>query len=166
MARREKKLTKRERKAAEAAGPGFHDRVRGLAAEHGMSERIRFGGAPDRPKMSDVLREWAAPILDSLRGDLRAFSNGVRFAGLLWNAATVMLDVPEVVADRMMEAAGNVGVPYSGDMHGLLVDLISSRREEYCLDTRIVIETDVIDGGHEYRISVASTTPGERSTET
>jgi hypothetical protein len=167
MARRERRLTKRERKAADARSPGFDDRIRTLAAKHGMpEERLHFGGVADRPKMSDVLKKWAAPILETLRGDIGAFTNGVRFAATLWNAATVMLDRPEVVADRLMEAVGAAGVPYLGDMHGLLVDLIASRREEYGLDTRIVIETEVIDGGHEYRISVASAVPGERPTQT
>ena len=45
-------------------------------------------------------------------------------------------------------------------MRDLLVYLVTTRREEYGGDDRIVIDTEVRDGGDEYRITVASAVPG------
>ena len=161
MARRERRLTKRERKAFGTTEPSFEERVQVRAARQGISpESIRRGGLPDRPKMSDVLKEWAAPLLEPLRGDIRKFTNGVRFAATVWNAATKMPEPPEVVADWLVEAAGSIGIPFSGDTRDMLAHLITTRREDYADDDRIVIDTEVCDGGDEYRITVASALVG------
>jgi hypothetical protein len=162
VARRERRLTKRERQAARAQGPNFVERVRTFAATHGVpEERIRFGGFAGSPKMSDVLAEWAAPMLERLRGDIGAFTNGVKFAAIIWNAATGMLDPAEVVAEWVVKAAGRVGVALSADSHDLVVELVSSRREKYGRETRVILTTDVVAAGHEYRIRVASAAPGD-----
>lgn len=160
MARREPRLTKRERKAAAAGLTSFAERVRSKAAERGMSDgQVHVGALPDLPKMSDVLKEWAAPMLLPLRGDLRVFRNGVRFAAIVWNAAAAPSGSPEEVARRVMRASGTVGVPLSEEMAELIELLVVQRREEYGDDPRVIIDTEVLDGGNEYRINVASAMP-------
>jgi len=157
MARRERRLTKRERKAVHASATTLDDRVRAFAAESGIpDERIYLGGSDGRPKMSEVLTEWAAPILDNQRGNLIEFKNAVKFATVLWNMATMSRDPAEVVANQLLEAALAAGVPYSADMHAILVDLVASRRAVYGEDSRVVIDTEVLQGEREYRLEVAA----------
>ncbi|MBK7402693.1 MAG: hypothetical protein IPJ34_42315 [Myxococcales bacterium] len=106
--------------------------------------------------MSEVLTEWAAPILDNQRGNLIEFKNAVKFATVLWNMATMSRDPAEVVANQLLEAALTAGVPYSADMHAILVDLVASRRDVYGEDSRVVIDTEVLQGEREYRLEVAA----------
>ena len=50
------------------------------------------------------------------------------------------------------------GLP-SADIHAIVSDLVSSRRDVYGDDPRVVIDTEVLRGDGEFRLDVASSYP-------
>ncbi|MBL8714465.1 MAG: hypothetical protein JNL79_00605 [Myxococcales bacterium] len=135
-----------------------------MAAESGIpDERIFLGGSDGRPKMSEILTEWAEPIFEDQRSNLREFAHAVKFAAVIWNAATARSDPPDVVADWVLEAALAAGVPHSAEIHVIVSDLVSSRRDFYGADPRVIIDTEVLQGDGEFRLNVASSYPAPRA---
>jgi hypothetical protein len=133
-----------------------------MAADHGIPEaHVHVGRVTGMPKMSDVLKDWAAPLLEPLRGDLPVFRKGVVFAALIWNAATTMTEPAGEVASHVIDLAGSAGRSTSEEMRELVEFLIVRRRDDFGQDRRLVVATEVHDGGDEYRISVASAVPGD-----
>ncbi len=155
MARRERRLTKREKKATGERGT-FEDRAHVLAKEAGVTA-VGFGADADgRPSMSEVLGEWAGPLLDPLaQDDLSRFTRALAFASLVWNAATMSEEPAAAVADGVFAETAEMDVPMPPRLRPIVVALVDARRSAYGDDPRVIITTDARDVDGERRVQVA-----------
>ncbi|MEI8258405.1 MAG: hypothetical protein WCJ30_22240, partial [Deltaproteobacteria bacterium] len=141
MSRREPRLTQRARKASP---PG-----RKMPADLATS--------PDMRTMSDVLAEWAAPILEPWEaGPIKLYRNGLKFASLIWNFATASDAEPAGVVDQIFERLASFGIPAPATLRHIVEALVESRRADYAHDTRIVILPKAFDVGGKRKVEVAS----------
>lgn len=160
MAKRQRQLTKRERKAAPSpATTAFGAQLGQKVLPDGRKVRVEQHSGHG-PKMSELLLEWAAPLLEPIeRRDLGLYRNVLSFAALIWNEATESDDAPDVVADEVIRRFG-AGSSALESMRDLIADLVADRREVYGDDLRIILETDARDSADRRHVSVATTTPG------
>ena len=165
MARRQPRLTKRERKAIEVRPPGPlpepSDRLRNLAARYGIApENFHADGIPGMEKMSDVITEWAEPLLGPLEdAPLSSFRSALTVTMLIWNAATAHDGSAAEVAAEVLEVLGGAGGPIPPGMDALIAHLVESRRTTYGSDPRVVLRVEAEDVGEDRRLRVVSGMP-------
>lgn len=111
------------------------------------------------PKLSDTIKDWAAPVLALAGLDLGDFRAALSFAALTWNEAAVKGDPPEVIAEYVAGLAPAAAYRLSDALVELLAQMVTRRRADHAHDRRIVVDTEVVDAGPEYRISVVSMMP-------
>lgn len=142
--------------------PEPSDRLRELAARYDVpAEDVYVGGIPGMPKMSDVISEWGAQILEPLEdAPLSLFRNGLSLSALIWNAATKPEGTASEVAAKLIDIVRKTGSAMPDELGPLLESLIDSRRRDYASDPRVVMATEAEDYGDERRIRVASAVQG------
>jgi hypothetical protein len=142
--------------------PEPSDRLLELAARHGIpTEKLHVGAIPGMEKMSDVISEWAAPILDPLEdAQLGTFRSALWFAASIWNAATMPEGTAAEVAAKLVETLRGLGGPMPDEMLPLVEQLVASRRCDYATDSRFVVGAEAEDHGDDRRIKVVSAVPG------
>jgi len=144
------------------ATPEFHARLRELAS--GQSRPVvidRHTGSG--PKMSEVLLEWAAPLLEPFaERDLKAYRKALTFAVLVWNEATDSDEPADVVAENIMTIATAAGGAAPLSMRDLVAGLVEDRREIYGADRRLILEADAHDKPDRRHVSVAVLAPDAR----
>ncbi len=152
MARRAKKLTKRERKAV-TGGSSVDARLSALVRERGL---LRAADGSHARTMTDVIVEWAEPLLAPLfDGPLPRLEKGLTFAGLVWNAATDSDAPAEDTAEEILEDFAKGGLPVPETLGRLVVELIDSRRTNYAQERRVFLSAEVTEVGDDRRIRIA-----------
>ncbi len=141
--------------------PQPSDRLLELAARHGVaSENLHLGGIPGMATMSEVIAEWAEPLLQPLEGaSLGSFRSALSVAMLIWNEATGHEGTATEVAAGVLEVLGGVGAPIPPGMDALIEHLVESRRTTYASDTRMVLRVEAEDFGDDRRMRVVSGLP-------
>jgi hypothetical protein len=156
VSKRERRLTKRERKAATgAASPEFQARLRAFANEQGKPLRLdQHTGSG--PKMSEVLLEWAAPLLEPFaQREIEVYRKALTFAALIWNEATDSDEPADVIAEKVMTVAIAAGGSPSQSMRALVARLIEDRRDLHGSDRRLILETEAHDKANRRQVTVA-----------
>ncbi|MEI8257080.1 MAG: hypothetical protein WCJ30_15510 [Deltaproteobacteria bacterium] len=105
--------------------------------------------------MSDVLTEWAGPILEPWRNvPIEILQNALTFASLIWNVATASEDSPPGAVDEIFERMEAIGIPAPESLRHVVEALVERRRTDYAHDMRIVILPRVVDAGDDREIQV------------
>jgi len=158
MARRQPRLTKRARKAQASPSLEAGDRLRELASRHGMpNAKLHVGAIPGMPKMSDVIADWAAPLLEPLEdAPLSSFRNALSLAALIWNAATTPERTAAEVAAELVETIRGATGAVPDELGPIVEDLVASRRRDFAQDRRVVMAAEAHDHGDDRRINVVS----------
>lgn len=137
------------------------EHVHQLAREHGLQVgNVHVDGIPGMEKMSEVLAEWAAPILEPLEdAPLATFRNALSTAMLIWNAATDTGGTTAEVAAEVLADLRTAGGPVPDALVPIIELLVESRRLDYSADPRIVLGVEAVDVGDDRRIRVTSGMP-------
>jgi len=141
--------------------PEPRERLHQLAREHGLHVGdVHLDGIPGMEKMSEVISEWAAPILEPFEdAPLATFRNALSTAALIWNAATNPEGTTAEVAAQVLADLRTAGGPVPDALIPSIELLVESRRLDYSADRRIVMAAEAVDVGDDRRIRVTSAMP-------
>lgn len=122
----------------------------------------------DETKLSSVLLEYAAPLLEAMvddSADLVDVKDGVEtaidLAVICWNIASYPEEILSDIKDEMIRDIIDQKVNHTGNKElffGLLNVMINGKRDFFSEDPRFVMEYEIMWSGDEYGLRVFSST--------
>ncbi|MBI2392043.1 MAG: hypothetical protein HYV09_20795 [Deltaproteobacteria bacterium] len=148
-------------KAAAGSALESADRVRKIAMQHGLSpEQVLVGGFPGMRDMSDVLIEWAAPLLEPLKdASMQGFQNAVSLASFIWNAASRPERTAPEVAAAIVQRLREIDASLGDGLLPMIEQLVTGRRRDYATDPRRIWKAEVLERGSVRWVDVVPAAP-------
>jgi len=124
-----------------------------LAKRFGRDREIVSGPLPPgQRKMSEVLKEFAEPLLDGV-DSIEEYRAGIAAAATGWNVALVPDDMREEMLDKAIRAVRS-DLEEAKELYRRLVE---RKEAHYSGDNRFVLDYEVTEDGGRFLVAVAST---------
>lgn len=108
-------------------------------------------------KMSDVLKQFVAPYLDTVH-NLQQCKALLSLAAIAWNAAVMPESEQKTILDTFLEQQfSNQDAEIQQGVTQMITELITRKNQHFSHIKRLIMDFDVKQSGQRYDISVAST---------
>ena len=108
-------------------------------------------------KMSDVLKQFVAPYLDTVH-NLQQCNALLSLAAIAWNAAVMPESEQKTRLDTFLEQQfSNQDAEIQKETKEIITQLIARKNQHFSHIKRLIMDFDVKQSGQRYDISVAST---------
>ena len=127
---------------------------RALASLDGEKSPLYFRDLKGVRKMSEVILDFAQPLLDKADGTLEGQKKALTVAIIAWNIA-LMGDIDEQL-EKLDEHMGSEDQQFLDDMSLIASSLVQRKLDFYSDIKRMVMDYDLVDTGDGFHLNVVS----------
>jgi len=135
-------------------------RRRGLGSRYEV-ERLRNKDIFQGRKMSEVLLDFASPLLDAVDDDY--FKNVIGFAVLCWNLSFLPDGERQKELERIINKLGRTDPLFRTGVEDHARMLLKRKQEYFAKDRRFIVNFKIVEEGNNNRLFVMSTLVKDRS---
>jgi len=121
----------------------------------------KFPAVPEK-KMSDVLVDFAEPLLQNLDDD-RLFDEAIAFAALCWNLALIPSQEQRAHVNEAVNAMARSGLFERYGIEQSIQMLLNRKRTLFADCSRLIVDYDIVDGPNGPRLLAVSAPPPDGS---
>jgi hypothetical protein len=138
----------------EASVQKLKDRSIQRSEEYGEKSPLYFRDLNGVRKMSEIILDFAQPLLDKTDGSLEGQKKALSVATIAWNIA-LMDDIDEQL-EKLEDHMRSEDDQFLEDMSVILSSLVQRKLDFYSDVKRMVMDYDIVDTGEGFHLNVVS----------
>jgi hypothetical protein len=158
-----KKPSRKKSKSKSLSLTSFRNMLKNLE-QLGMAKDLLIN-PPDQAKMSEVLLEFARPLLDP-SGDDEHFDKAIALAAASWNAALLPAEKQEASIEGVIDKISSSGArdadtarEINANLKEIVLMLLERKRSQFPDNKRIIVDYQISSSKDQRNVLVASTLP-------